>query len=197
LKGGHAATACADCHKGDTFEKVSTAAYHFTSTTCTSCHEDPHREDAATNAKRGCDSCHNVRTWKDTAAFDHATTKFELLGAHRSVGCLECHRPITTQGPKTIPFKDTTVACSGCHEDIHGGQFKRDGVLPDCTTCHNLVAWKPSVFDHEKQSNFSLKGAHDRVPCGDCHTQKAMLAGHEAIVFKNAPKRCNDCHAGK
>jgi predicted CXXCH cytochrome family protein len=197
LKGGHAATACADCHKGDSFENVSTAKYHFTSMVCTTCHEDPHRGDAASNAKRGCETCHNVRTWKDTAAFDHATTKFELLGAHRSVGCLECHRPVTTQGPKTIPFKDTPVVCSGCHEDIHGGQFIRDGVLPDCTTCHNLVAWKPAMFDHEKQANFSLKGAHERVPCGDCHTQTAILAGHEVVVFKNALKRCIDCHAAQ
>ena len=198
LLGGHAATACGECHRSELDQKPEpTARYHFASLTCTTCHEDPHRSEVTAKAAKGCESCHNVRSWKDTAAFDHSTTKFMLLGAHRSVGCLECHRPVTTQGPKSLPFKDAPTQCSGCHEDVHGGQFARDGVPADCASCHTLVSWKPTIFDHEKQANFSLKGAHERVPCGDCHVQKAMLAGHAVIVYNNALKRCTDCHASQ
>ena len=164
---------------------------------CIECHQDPHRTDAATNAQRGCEVCHNVRSWSETAKFDHSKTKFDLLGAHRSVGCLECHKPVIGRGPKLIAFKDTPTTCSGCHEDIHGGQFAHDGQPVDCATCHNLVAWKPSIFDHEKQATFSLLGAHERVPCGDCHIQKANLNGREVVVYKKALKRCTDCHSAQ
>jgi len=199
LLGGHLATACGECHKPEV-EQASgppTERYHFGSMNCTECHQDPHRTDAATNAQRGCEVCHNVRSWSETAKYDHSKTKFHLLGAHRSVGCLECHKPVIGRGPKLIAFKDTPTTCNGCHEDIHGGQFAHDVQPVDCATCHNLVAWKPSIFDHEKQATFSLMGAHERVPCGDCHIQKASFNGREAVVYKNALKRCADCHSAR
>ena len=196
LSGGHAATACAECHKSpvDSYPP-GPARYHFDSMTCISCHQDPHRGDTAGNSKQGCELCHNVRSWKETAAFDHSTTKFELLGAHRAVGCLECHRPVVGNGPRVIAFRNTPTECVRCHEDVHGGQFMRAAKFSDCTSCHSLAAWKPPRFDHEKQSSFSLKGAHEAVPCADCHTQKAMLAGRMVVVYKQALKRCVDCHS--
>jgi len=199
LLGGHVATACGECHKTD-LEQASAAPvarYHFNSTACIDCHRDPHQGGPGTKLQQ-CESCHNVRSWKETAAFDHATTKFDLLGAHRSVGCLECHKPVIGRGPKLIAFKDAPSACSGCHEDVHGGQFVRDGNALDCSTCHTLVAWKPSIFDHEKQATFSLQGAHERVPCVDCHLQKATLNGRQqVVVYNKALKRCLDCHAAQ
>ncbi len=199
LLGGHLATACGECHRSETVQASAppTERYHFHSISCIECHRDPHQGDSAANAQRGCEVCHNVRSWKDTAAFDHAQTRFDLRGAHRSVGCLECHKPVIGQGPKLISFQDTPTACGGCHEDVHGGQFPRKGNTVDCATCHSLVAWKPSIFDHEKQASFSLQGAHERVPCADCHLQKVALKGREVVVYKNALKRCVDCHAAK
>ena len=196
LAGGHQATACGECHKSpvDRFPPPP-ALYHFASMACIDCHQDPHRGDPAAKAKQGCELCHNVRSWKETAAFDHSTTKFALSGAHRAVGCLECHRPVIGSGPRAIVFHNTPSDCIGCHEDIHAGQFKRSGKSPDCTSCHSVAAWRPSNFDHEKQSNFSLKGAHEAVPCADCHTQKSVLAGHAVVFYSKALKRCADCHA--
>ncbi len=195
LTGGHAATACGECHKSpvDSFPPPP-ARYHFNSVACINCHQDPHQSDTASNSKQGCELCHNVRSWKETAAFDHSTTKFGLLGAHRSVGCIQCHRPVIGNGPRAIVFHKTPSECTGCHEDIHAGQFARGEKAADCTSCHSMAAWRPSTFSHEKQSNFSLKGAHDAVPCADCHTQKSMVAGRVVVSYNKALKRCADCH---
>lgn len=196
LNGGHAATACMECHKSpvDSYPPPP-ARYHFSSIACVTCHSDPHRDAAGSGSSDACEHCHNVSSWKETSAFDHSTTKFELLGAHRSVRCLECHRPIVGDGPKRIAFHSTPVDCVSCHEDIHGGQFAQAGKPVVCTQCHSLVAWKPSTFNHDKQTNFSLKGAHEAVPCQDCHTQRSIVAGRATVMYRKALTRCSDCHS--
>jgi hypothetical protein len=198
LTGGHAATACAECHKPGLSESAAVASparYHFDSQTCASCHEDPHRADSAGESRPGCEVCHNVRSWKETAVFDHATTSYGLEGAHRAVGCLECHRPVIGSGPRKIVFHGAPTDCIGCHADIHGEQFPRATAGTGCLDCHVMAAWKPSVFHHERQSSFSLKGAHDAVACQDCHKEKAMLLGRMTVIYRNAPQRCSACHA--
>jgi len=196
LAGGHAATACAECHKPDLGQPAAAPArYHFDSLACGSCHRDPHQGDTASQTRQGCEVCHNVRSWKETAVFDHSSTKLELLGAHRAVGCLECHRPVIGAGPRKIVFRGAPTNCIGCHADAHGEQFVSAGKTDGCLTCHSLAAWKSSTFDHEKQSSFSLKGAHVAVPCADCHREKSMLAGRMTVMYKQAPERCSACHA--
>jgi predicted CXXCH cytochrome family protein len=198
LAGGHAATACGECHKPAAgADSRVPAQYHFESLACTNCHQDPHHGLKATADNRGCEVCHNVTTWKQTAAFDHSTTKYVLLGAHRAVKCLECHRPVIGKGPRAIIFQDTPTACTGCHEDIHGGQFAKSDNSTDCTMCHSMAAWMPSTFNHERLSAFSLQGAHERVPCLDCHRQRTTLAGKAVTVYRNVSSRCIDCHAAQ
>ena len=196
LAGGHAATACGECHQSPAGRyPPPPPRYHFGSLACINCHADPHQGDTASNSKQGCELCHNVRSWNETAAFDHSTTKFALSGAHRAVGCLECHRPVIGNGPRAIVFRNTPSECIGCHADIHGGQFNHRAKAADCTSCHSMAAWRPSSFNHEKQSNFSLKGAHEAVPCADCHTQNSTVAGRVVILYSKTGKRCIDCHA--
>ena len=199
LLGGHVATACAECHRPVVEQAAGapTERYHFGATGCVDCHRDVHQGNAAANSARGCAVCHNVRSWKQTAAFDHSKTKFDLTAAHRSVGCLECHKPVIGHGPTLIAFQGAPLTCVGCHQDIHGGQFTRDGRPADCATCHTLVSWRPSLFDHEKQSKFSLLGAHERVPCADCHLQKTVLAGRATVLYRSALKKCTDCHSAQ
>lgn len=198
LAGGHAATACAQCHKPDLGQPpAAPARYHFDSLACVNCHQDPHQGETASQARQGCEVCHNVRSWKETAVFDHSKTKFDLQGAHRAVGCLECHRPVIGAGSRKIVFRGAPGDCIGCHADIHGGQFVSAGKASGCLNCHNLTAWRPSNFDHEKQSSFSLKGAHEAVPCADCHREKSMLAGRMTVMYKQAPQRCSACHSNQ
>jgi predicted CXXCH cytochrome family protein len=187
LKGGHAAVACVECHKAPA--AGTPARYHFDSLACEGCHRDPH-EGRAQAKGQTCELCHTTRAWKEVETFDHSTTRFSLVGAHRAVACLECHKPSgPNRAERLIKFQETPTTCQGCHEDAHGGQF-----TTDCASCHNALAWKPSIFDHETRSIFSLAGAHQEVPCGDCHNQKSERRGRLVVVYKGTPIRCRECH---
>jgi hypothetical protein len=191
------ATPCAGCHKPPAGSyPPGPLRYHFDSLSCESCHRNPHEPGIAGADPLKCESCHTARSWKDLRAFDHDRTRFALLGAHRTLACTECHRPSVTAGFRAIAFHDTPAACIACHEDVHGGQFGPSGDA-GCSQCHALVAWRPSIFNHEKQSHFSLKGAHEAVPCRDCHTQTEQLDGRTVVIYRKAPSVCSDCHSDK
>ncbi len=196
LTESHAATPCVDCHRPPAGSfPPGPVQYRFASLSCETCHRSPHDSSFRGLDKGGCESCHTVRSWKDLRVFDHDSTGFTLLGAHRTLTCIECHRPSPNAGSRTIVFHDTATACNGCHEDAHGGQFGASGTT--CSGCHNNVAWRPSIFDHERQSHFSLKGAHEAVPCRDCHTQTEQLNGRTIVVYRDAPSVCSECHSDK
>jgi hypothetical protein len=196
LAGGHAATPCAGCHKPPAGRyPVPPAQYKFETLTCVTCHQDPHQGQFPTPAKQDCDICHSVQSWKEVGAFDHAATKFPLHGAHRAVTCAECHRPAGMGTTQQIVFRGAPPTCRGCHEDIHGGQFSKTAVALECTSCHNETSWKPTTFDHETRATFSLKGAHQQVPCAQCHKETAAISGRQVVIYKRAPSRCRACHA--
>jgi hypothetical protein len=62
------------------------------------------------------------------------------------------------------------TACVKCHaaDDVHKG-----GNGPACRDCHNETSWKTVKFDHDKDTKFSLRGAHSKLNCNDCHKQDA------------------------
>jgi len=168
LRGKHEEVACVDCHSGDLYEDE-------TPTDCFSCH----RHDDVHDGQQGkeCDECHNEKGWIEGVAFDHDLTKFPLLGAHATVACEECHT--------TTNFKDAEIPCINCHEqdDIH-----RQRLTPHCSQCHNSVDWKLWEFDHEKQADFPLDGAHGEIHCEECH--------NEEIDDKiDMASTCFSCHA--
>jgi hypothetical protein len=210
LTGAHVATACQECHKPPAgVHPPPPARFVFeNSGNCTACHADPHRGQfagVAVAARNGpaksnlpCEGCHSTRSWKDSRAFDHALTGFALTGAHRSVGCTECHKPANmSTSIRHVVFEGAPKQCSGCHEDIHGGQFRTAGAPADCASCHREVAWKPVQFDHEKRTRFSLAGAHVEVPCLDCHRQKEEIAGRPTVIYAKASRECASCHRAK
>ena len=135
------------------------------------------------NARAGkCVGCHTEHQGRggdivrlDRASFDHALTNFPLLGAHRTLDCLSCHKAGEA-------FRKAEPACIACHkkDDYHAGQL---GVK--CADCHSNDNWTGARFDHGK-TKFSLTGAHQSVSCGGCH-----LGGQ----YKSAPKTCVGCHA--
>jgi predicted CXXCH cytochrome family protein len=212
LKGAHAAVACVDCHlKG---RRADDWQFHFGNLACAGCHQDPHQGEfpaAMTAASEAgpdvCESCHGLASWQKLKPFDHAQTEFPLTGAHLALGCLDCHRPPTTPIPLTpltpltpegrsrrIPFK-ASRQCAGCHEDIHGGQFRTAaGDIADCARCHTTSRWLATGFDHETGSTFSLRGAHKDVPCRMCHKMQQSTAGRTIAVYKGTPRECASCH---
>ena len=132
--------------------------------------------------KAGCEGCHSVDSWH-MVNFDHNHTSFKLEGIHNKVACLSCHKLDDVAGEQQWHFKDVSKECSSCHEDIHQGQFSRLDQNVDCARCHSPVDWLADRFDHEKDSVFSLKGAHQYVPCNQCHKPEE----------KNGSDKPSDC----
>ncbi|MEQ1576278.1 MAG: cytochrome C [Hyphomicrobium sp.] len=167
LKGSHTKVKCDGCHKGDLFaDKLKT--------NCASCHKlnDPHKGQLGTR----CESCHNETDWRQKVSFDHDVTKFPLIGLHAAVPCEECHR--------SQAYQDTPKVCSACHKDsTHNGTLG-----PQCQRCHNPNGWDLWRFNHDKETKFSLTGAHTGLQCAACHKTKAA----DSVT---APKDCFGCHS--
>jgi len=200
LEGGHLAVACVDCHRKEP-ELRDAAVYRFADLSCTGCHTDPHRTHVReTNdrdmaaVKQACEVCHNTRTWRQVASFDHSKTRFALTGAHRGAACEECHRATAlSMGAHKVVFQGAPLACVGCHLDVHAGQFAAVSESQGCDSCHDNLTWKAGRFDHQRTS-FPLDGAHGRVPCKDCHNSKKEVNGRTVVFYKPTPKDCVSCH---
>ncbi len=176
LVGSHLAVDCFSCHQNSRFAG--------TPTDCYSCHRTEFATVTTPNHQLSqfstdCTTCHTMNGWKPST-FDHAKTNFPLQGAHLTAECFTCHA--------NSRFAGTPTDCFSCHQtdfsaakvpDHLTGRFSKD-----CTTCHSLVGWKPSFFDHSKTS-FQLVGAHMAVDCASCH------AGGK---FVGTPMDCYSCH---
>jgi hypothetical protein len=205
LSGAHMAVPCADCHSAKAGSPKSSAPFHFRDLACTTCHEDVHHgQFKAQMAKRkaggaaaGCEACHSVNEWKDVTKFDHNQTDYPLVGAHKAVACIDCHKPPNLEtNMRNVSFKAAPKVCESCHEDPHARQFAKNSANPGCEQCHTPMKWKPSQFDHEK-TPFSLKGAHQQVRCTACHKNVRDVNGNQVLFYLPTPKECAACHGTK
>ena len=204
LTGSHVATPCSDCHKPiATTQPKPVVAYHWSELSCTTCHTDVHKgqfrermlKAAAEGKTGGCEICHSTKNWKELQQFDHSTTSFPLVGAHRGVECIGCHRPPRMERKLTnVDFKAAPTRCEDCHQDVHAGQFANAERVTPCASCHNSTKWKPSLFDHDKRTTFPLAGAHRNTRCGQCHQQMKNIDGRPVLFYKPTPKECAACH---
>ena len=103
-----------------------------------------------------------------------------------------CYPPLSWQ-TYDVDFKAAPTQCEDCHTDVHGKQFAK-GQLTRCVECHNSMKWKPSLFDHERRTEFPLRGAHQNVRCGDCHKLTKLIAANTVLFYKPTPKECEACH---
>jgi hypothetical protein len=152
LRAKHQSVDCEKCH-------VAGKKYREASSQCSVCHRKDDIHKGSLGAK--CADCHNENNWKETK-FDHGTTRFALAGKHADVKCADCH--------KAGNYKDTPRTCIACHkkEDDnkgHKGQFGEK-----CDTCHGAAGWKPSTFNHDTDTRYSLRGKHRSASCSSCHT---------------------------
>ncbi|MEO8199391.1 MAG: cytochrome c3 family protein [Gemmatimonadota bacterium] len=180
---------------------------------CAACHLDPHDGRFAAGGARplpgGCVACHSDRSFRpstvDVAA--HEKYPFRLDGAHQAVPCASCHdesrrQPVTTSLVRAggivprLPFTVASTACASCHRTPHGDQFA--GRPGDCTSCHDVVAFRPtSRFNHDRDSQFRLEGAHGRVACEKCHVSRRDATGSALVVqYRGIPTKCEACHLG-
>jgi len=165
LHGKHEKVACEACHQGDVYADLAKD--------CFSCH----RTNDVHQGKQGqkCENCHNEQGWTKKITFDHDVTRFPLLGLHAAASCEDCHL--------TAVYRGTERKCVGCHkdDDEHKGRLG-----PQCGTCHNPNAWNVWEFDHNKQTEFKLDGAHKDLHCYACHK--------DAVKEIDLPKTCYRCH---
>lgn len=207
LVGGHLAVACSECHQARKLPGTAPPApYRYDDLTCANCHLDPHHDQfeermgkAGPDGKPlGCEACHTTKMWSDVGRFDHATTTYALIGAHRAVACVNCHKPPNLElTMKNVVFRSAPKQCAGCHEDPHAGQFAADGRSADCAQCHTTGKWRPSLFDHQKGTSFPLEGVHRDVACRSCHKTYRDANGQAVLFYKPTPQQCAACHGPK
>ena len=176
LDGAHRAVSCRGCHGDNVYAGKSTA--------CVSCHQrtfdatllPPH---SALGFSAVCSTCHTTTTWKP-ATFDHATTRFPLVGAHRAVSCADCHADKVYRGK--------SMACVSCHQARYAATqnppHAAAGFPTMCESCHNVTMWTGTSFNHAA-TRFPLTGAHIRALCSGCHADG---------VYRGKPTACVSCH---
>jgi hypothetical protein len=183
LFGFHENVACVKCHQGNSFRKADR--------NCTACHADFHKGALG----RDCYECHRSAPWAVTA-FNHNTTGFPLMGAHRALECGDCHRDL--QSFRIVP---RPTGCASCHEnDYRSSRFEHAayGAGTDCQECHALDTW---TYAHSPAWFNILTGPHAGIACGTCHgnvqnyREYTCHACHARHSDDNGG-RCLDCHPG-
>lgn len=132
--------------------------------------------------KAECSFCHTEHEGRDadiigldSETFDHQYSDFTLEGSHQAVACDACHE-------SDQKYRAAESECVGCHEDDdnHGGQLEED-----CASCHQETSWRETEFDHDKDTEFAITGAHLENECGLCHINQR---------YKDMPTDCYSCH---
>ena len=183
LSGKHQQVDCAECHKITTQNGVKFQEFKGKQAArCTSCHKDVHNN----NFGQNCIECHNNESFHMIGGvqhFDHSKADFQLEGKHRSVACKSCHK-----GKLTAPVNHKH--CNNCHADYHNKDFAKNGISPDCATCHNINGFTEFAYTLEQHNAgiFPLRGAHLATPCSACHKKT------DQWKFKQIGKTCKDCH---
>ena len=222
LEGRHAEAECAACHgptrkdlnplPGEEVLGKARVALTTVETLCASCHYDPHSGHFAADGPRpiedGCRGCHGARAFTPSAvdAEVHRRFDYRLDGAHQAVPCVMCHEELKLApaeihllrvegASRALKFAAEHERCDACHTAPHGDQFERRADRGACDGCHAVDGWKPAArFDHERNAEFSLRGAHLKVPCESCHKLALDPEGRPRVIYRPVPQDCKDCH---
>lgn len=197
LAGAHLAVPCDGCHTVRTGQTAKPDyRFEFASTACDVCHGDPHKgSQKQLSTATTCEGCHNVESWGQIA-FDHARTRFPLVGRHTTTPCRQCHSSDPKEfNPAAMKFVLANFACAECHQDAHRGQFASTSSMPptDCARCHFSAHWSDINFDHNRDSTYKLEGAHLKVPCRGCHKDESTDS-ILVVRYKPLSTACKSCH---
>ena len=182
LKGKHRQAKCDTCHlpeKGPLYQQKL-------ATKCIACHKKDDQE----KGHRGelgekCESCHGERNWK-TSSFDHDDTKFKLRDKHKDAKCDSCHKGGVAGSGNKLKL-DT--ACVSCHKKTDDEKGHKGRYGDKCDTCHGSKDWKSSIFDHDRETKYQLKGKHAKAKCDSCH-----LPEKGNIYKTKLEESCVSCH---
>lgn len=179
LDAPHDVQLCADCH--DPKQSDFRARYPGRAKdSCSACHTDPHGGQFATGpfSNQECTVCHDRMHWTPNAFTieQHALSSLTLDGAHLKTECNDCHTKPSEDAPRS--FQGTDATCAACHMDAHGGFFEgalADVTIPqhgECAACHTTTKFSEIPqpgFDHERFTDFAIRGAHAQSECAVCH----------------------------
>ena len=193
LKGAHKEALCSSCHINQ--------KYKDTPKECISCHkiQDVHHGGYGNK----CDRCHSSEKW-DKISFDHGKeTDFKLIGQHQKASCNSCHTPDVLKKNKKQK-KKLPKDCYSCHkhDDSHKGKNGKK-----CEDCHNSRSWQKSTFNHDKKTDFPLRGKHKELSCSFCHKgeidkdkmKTTCISCHKKddVHQGKQGKQCDNCHNEK
>ena len=179
LRGAHVSSRlqCAACH-------VASKKFRDAPSQCYACHakDDKHKGSLG----KGCGDCHTESDWKKTR-FDHRKTRFPLRNRHLEVACKSCHADPS--------FKGAPLACAACHakDDRKNGHQGRFG--DKCQSCHTDRGWKSTIFNHQRDTHYALRGRHAQVRCAACHT--GMLYRDKLSTSCLSCHKKDDAHKGQ
>jgi hypothetical protein len=175
---------CLECHEEIQSLIDQSRGFHFAdsvqSRECADCHSDHHGTDFKSTAF-------------DQDSFNHKLTGYELEGQHDAIECAECHQPEYIENKEIAGRENTFLGleqgCLACHIDFH------QGTLPDdCTSCHDIEAFRPAPFFDHDSTAFPLVGQHVDVDCTECH-EMTTRKGEEFQEFTDIPSDdCISCH---
>lgn len=190
LVGRHDAVACGACHAGDR----PRLDWKLADTRCAACHENPHGDQFAAEMRAGgCAHCHSPVAWS-APKIDHDT--WPLTGAHARAACAGCHAQSSNAGGgATASYRGVPRDCTGCHDDVHLGQFRLTEPVRGCEVCHGTDTFDIARFDHAELADYPLDGKHARVACGACHAKTTLRNGKETARYRLGFRACADCHA--
>jgi len=197
LAGKHLQVQCGACHRAMADDHTTIQFVGLEFSRCTSCHADPHRG----KFQKPCESCHSTSGWKEGSVrnFDHATTRFPLIGLHVSLRCEACHVPTRSgAGGKVVQSFEIKKfkKCADCHADAHRGEFAGRSDGGACESCHNERGFTPAGFAHAS-TRYPLVGKHASTECRKCHgATKTDVKGGRIPPDLRIQKfqRCADCH---
>lgn len=194
LIGAHSKIQCSSCHVIPSY-KVKFAA--TSDQDCYSCHQaDYQRAHSGSNFPHTCATCHNENTWDD-AQFDHAKVSngFQLLGAHKSIACSDCHE-IPSYKPIFTATSDQD--CYSCHQkDYNSAHGSGSGISTTCSNCHNVNTWGNVDFQQHDSQYFPIySGTHQGTwtSCQTCHTTKGNYQTFSCINCHAHAKSTTDQH---
>lgn len=190
LQGAHKKQVCASCHLPGQIHQQSDVVRQ-----CKDCHNanDPHQGALGDT----CQTCHQQDKWDQQVTFSHEFTNFPLTGGHQLLVCQSCH-----DSAGFTNFIDKPTACIDCHQqdDLH-----QTTLGTQCSSCHNSSSWTSWQFDHQKQTDYPLEGAHNNLSCDLCHSPdlpkplepaKTCIGCHQQDDIHKGTfgKDCQQCH---
>jgi len=194
-------TACAQCHINNNYNLTiqptdcGNAGCHLT--TWQQTNNPTHSTAGPTFAAANCANCHNTIAWT-TAAFDHSSTGFALVGTHATTPCAQCHT--------NNNYSLTSADCMGCHLSSWNSTQTLGGNVPNhvtanfpstasaCSTCHPITTWADGKFDHTS-TGFPLTNSHQMAPagkvtaCSQCH-----VGGNYNLTIQPTDCGNSGCH---